>query len=102
MTIEQSNVVRFALAQPALPSLTLLCSSLAVPPPCSRVRRSHRITPFALHIADATRAAHSTIVLANVVREAGLLLGGMGLTKGGAGARIERIYREVNALMTPG
>ncbi|PWN97420.1 acyl-CoA dehydrogenase NM domain-like protein [Tilletiopsis washingtonensis] len=46
--------------------------------------------------------AHSTIVLANVVREAGLLLGGMGLTKGGAGARIERIYREVNALMTPG
>jgi hypothetical protein len=36
------------------------------------------------------------------VREAGLLLGGMGLTKGGAGARIERIYREVNALMTPG
>lgn len=39
--------------------------------------------------------AHAGIVLDNVVREAVHLLGGMGLTKGGTGERIERIYREV-------
>lgn len=38
--------------------------------------------------------AHAGIVLDHVVREAVHLLGGMGLTKGGTGDRIERIYRE--------
>lgn len=39
--------------------------------------------------------AHAGIVLEKVVREAVHLLGGMGLTKGGTGERIERIWREV-------
>lgn len=37
--------------------------------------------------------AHAGIVVSKVARESGLLLGGMGLTRGGTGARIERIYR---------
>lgn len=46
--------------------------------------------------------AHAGIVLEKVVREAVHLLGGMGLTKGGTGERIERIWREVKALTVPG
>ncbi|CDW98994.1 hypothetical protein [Sporisorium scitamineum] len=46
--------------------------------------------------------AHAGIVLDNVVRESVHLLGGMGLTKGGTGERIERIYREVKGLTVPG
>ncbi|SPO28124.1 related to acyl-CoA dehydrogenase [Ustilago trichophora] len=46
--------------------------------------------------------AHAGIVLDHVVRESVHLLGGMGLTKGGTGERIERIYREVKALTVPG
>ncbi|KAJ1033896.1 hypothetical protein NDA16_000104 [Ustilago loliicola] len=45
---------------------------------------------------------HAGIVLEKVVREAVHLLGGMGLTKGGTGERIERIWREVKALTVPG
>lgn len=39
--------------------------------------------------------AHAGIVLEKVCRESVHLLGGMGLTKGGAGDRIERIWREL-------
>ncbi|KAE8271746.1 hypothetical protein A4X09_0g607 [Tilletia walkeri] len=46
--------------------------------------------------------AHAGITLENVCRDAVHLLGGMGLTKGGAGERIERIWREVKALTIPG
>lgn len=46
--------------------------------------------------------AHAGIVLDHVVRESLHLLGGMGLTVGGTGERIERIYREVKGLTIPG
>ncbi|CEH12087.1 acyl-dehydrogenase [Ceraceosorus bombacis] len=46
--------------------------------------------------------AHAAIVVSDIAREAGYLMGGTGLTKGGIAARIERIYREVNGLATPG
>ena len=46
--------------------------------------------------------AHAGIVLEKVCREAVHILGGMGLTKGGTGERIERIYRETKALTVPG
>ncbi|PWZ03701.1 acyl-CoA dehydrogenase NM domain-like protein [Testicularia cyperi] len=46
--------------------------------------------------------AHAGIVLEKVCREAVHLLGGMGLTKGGAGDRIERIWRELKTLTVPG
>ncbi|EST08002.1 Acyl-CoA dehydrogenase/oxidase, N-terminal [Kalmanozyma brasiliensis GHG001] len=46
--------------------------------------------------------AHAGIVLDHVVRESLHLLGGMGLTVGGTGERIERIYREVKGMTIPG
>ncbi|EPQ31082.1 uncharacterized protein PFL1_01271 [Pseudozyma flocculosa PF-1] len=46
--------------------------------------------------------AHAGIVLEHVCRDAVHLLGGMGLTKGGTGDRIERIWRELKALTVPG
>ncbi|KAK0548442.1 hypothetical protein OC846_003744 [Tilletia horrida] len=46
--------------------------------------------------------AHAGIVLENVCREAVNLLGGMGMTKGGAGDRIERVWRELKSLQVPG
>lgn len=46
--------------------------------------------------------AHAGIVLEKVNREALQLLGGMGLTRGGTGERIERIWREVKGLTIPG
>ncbi|KAL9934716.1 hypothetical protein V8E36_006491 [Tilletia maclaganii] len=46
--------------------------------------------------------AHAGIVLEYVCREAINLHGGMGLTKGGAGERVERIWREIKALQVPG
>ncbi|KAK0535599.1 hypothetical protein OC834_001464 [Tilletia horrida] len=46
--------------------------------------------------------AHAGIVLEQVCRDASQLLGGMGITKGGAGERVERIWREVKALQIPG
>ena len=46
--------------------------------------------------------AHAGIVLEKVAREAVHLLGGMGLTKGGTGERIERIWRELKGkLISP-
>ncbi|PWN87329.1 acyl-CoA dehydrogenase NM domain-like protein [Acaromyces ingoldii] len=46
--------------------------------------------------------AQSTITLEYVVSEAVMLFGGMGITKGGAGERVERIFREFKALSIPG
>ncbi|KAM5344304.1 hypothetical protein ACJ41O_012841 [Fusarium nematophilum] len=46
--------------------------------------------------------AHAGIVLENVVREAIQILGGIGLTRGGRGGRVERIWRDVKALTVPG
>lgn len=46
--------------------------------------------------------AHSGIVLQNVVRDAIQILGGIGLTRGGRGERVERIWRDVKAISVPG
>ncbi|PNH30087.1 hypothetical protein BJF96_g6603 [Verticillium dahliae] len=46
--------------------------------------------------------AHSGIVLEHVVREAVQILGGIGLTRGGRGERVERIWRDVKAITVPG
>ncbi|OBT75477.1 hypothetical protein VF21_04907 [Pseudogymnoascus sp. 05NY08] len=46
--------------------------------------------------------AHSGIVLQNVVRDAVQILGGIGLTRGGRGERVERLWRDVKAITVPG
>jgi alkylation response protein AidB-like acyl-CoA dehydrogenase len=46
--------------------------------------------------------AHSGIVVQNVVRDAIQILGGIGLTRGGRGERVERIWRDVKAISVPG
>ena len=50
----------------------------------------------------ATFKAHAGLVLENVVREAVQIVGGIGLTRGGRGERIERIWRDVKAITVPG
>jgi len=46
--------------------------------------------------------AHAGIVLEKVNSQALQLMGGMGLTRGGAGERIERVWREIKGLTIPG
>jgi alkylation response protein AidB-like acyl-CoA dehydrogenase len=46
--------------------------------------------------------AHSGIVLESVVGAAIQLLGGTGLTRGGRGERVERVWRDVKAITVPG
>ncbi|KAJ4169260.1 hypothetical protein NW754_001344 [Fusarium falciforme] len=46
--------------------------------------------------------AHSGIVLESVAREAIQIMGGVGLTRGGRGERVERIWRDVKAITIPG
>ncbi|RSL40879.1 hypothetical protein CEP54_015989 [Fusarium duplospermum] len=46
--------------------------------------------------------AHSGIVLETVAREAIQIMGGIGLTRGGRGERVERIWRDVKAIVIPG
>lgn len=57
-----------------------------------------------LHLAGPTAQlkAHSGIVLEHVVREAIQIMGGIGLTRGGRGERVERIWRDVKAITVPG
>lgn len=57
-----------------------------------------------LHLAGTTAQlkAHSGIVLEHVVREAIQIMGGTGLTRGGRGERVERIWRDVKAITVPG
>jgi alkylation response protein AidB-like acyl-CoA dehydrogenase len=57
---------------------------------------------FLLAGETAALKAHSGIVLENVVREAIQIMGGIGLTRGGRGARVERIWRDVKAITVPG
>ncbi len=51
---------------------------------------------------SAAVKAHSGIVLEYVVSKTQKLLGGLGLTRGGTGQRIEMISREVSAFTVPG
>jgi alkylation response protein AidB-like acyl-CoA dehydrogenase len=46
--------------------------------------------------------SHAGIVLEHVVREAVQIMGGIGLTRGGRGARVEQIWRDVKAIVVPG
>ncbi|KAL6232495.1 hypothetical protein BDW75DRAFT_247127 [Aspergillus navahoensis] len=46
--------------------------------------------------------AHSGIVLERVASQAIQLMGGLGLTRGGRGERVERIWRDVKAITIPG
>ena len=46
--------------------------------------------------------AHSGIILEKVVSQAIQIMGGLGLTKGGRGERLERIWRDVKAITIPG
>lgn len=46
--------------------------------------------------------AHSGMVLERVVSSAIQLMGGLGLTRGGRGERVERIWRDVKAITIPG
>ncbi|KAF7554454.1 hypothetical protein G7Z17_g2923 [Cylindrodendrum hubeiense] len=57
---------------------------------------------FLLAGTTAQLKAHAGIVLEHVVREAIQIMGGVGLTRGGRGARVERIWRDVKAITVPG
>lgn len=46
--------------------------------------------------------AHAGIVFEKSARECLQMLGGLSLTKGGTGERIERLYREVQMMCVPG
>ena len=46
--------------------------------------------------------AHSGIVAGDVVYRAVQCLGGIGLTRGGQGERVERVYRDISAITIPG
>lgn len=57
---------------------------------------------FLLAGTIAQLKAHSGIVLQKVAGDAIQILGGIGLTRGGRGERVERIWRDVKALTVPG
>ncbi|KAH6642758.1 acyl-CoA dehydrogenase [Boeremia exigua] len=57
---------------------------------------------FLLAGTTAQIKAHSGIVLELVVRDAVQMMGGLGLTRGGRGERVERIWRDVKAITVPG
>ncbi|KAJ5824735.1 acyl-CoA dehydrogenase [Penicillium robsamsonii] len=57
---------------------------------------------FLLAGTTAQFKAHAGIVLEHVVREAIQIMGGIGLTRGGRGERVERIWRDVKAITVPG
>jgi len=46
--------------------------------------------------------AHSGIVAGDVVQRAVQCMGGIGLTRGGQGERVERVYRDISAITVPG
>lgn len=63
---------------------------------------SQQESEFLLAGTTAQLKAHAGIVLEHVVREAIQIMGGVGLTRGGRGERVERIWRDVKALTVPG
>lgn len=66
----------------------------------------HSLAPaeseFLLAGITAQVKAHAGIVLQHVVADAIQIMGGIGLTRGGRGERVERIWRDVKALTVPG
>lgn len=63
---------------------------------------THTEAEFLLAGTTAQLKAHAGIVLEHVVREAIQIMGGIGLTRGGRGERVERIWRDVKAITVPG
>ncbi|KAJ4420103.1 hypothetical protein N0V82_004550 [Gnomoniopsis sp. IMI 355080] len=63
---------------------------------------THDEAEFLLAGTTAQLKAHAGIVLEHVVREAIQIMGGIGLTRGGRGERVERIWRDVKAITVPG
>ncbi|KPM42946.1 hypothetical protein AK830_g3622 [Neonectria ditissima] len=63
---------------------------------------SHAEGEFLLAGTTAQLKAHAGIVLEHVVRDAIQIMGGIGLTRGGRGERVERIWRDVKAITVPG
>lgn len=57
---------------------------------------------FLLAGTTAQLKAHSGIVLQHVAGDAIQIMGGIGLTRGGRGERVERIWRDVKAVTVPG
>lgn len=72
----------------------------------SLIFQLHSLNPqeaeFLLAGITAQIKAHAGIVLQHVVADAIQIMGGIGLTKGGRGERVERIWRDVKALTVPG
>lgn len=63
---------------------------------------THSEAEFLLAGTTAQLKAHAGIVLEHVVRDAIQIMGGIGLTRGGRGERVERIWRDVKAITVPG
>lgn len=57
---------------------------------------------FLLAGTIAQLKAHSGIVLQKTAGDAIQIMGGVGLTRGGRGERVERIWRDVKAMTVPG
>ncbi|PSR77327.1 acyl-CoA dehydrogenase [Coniella lustricola] len=72
----------------------------------SLIYQLHNLSPaeaeFLLAGTTAQLKAHAGIVLQHVAGDAIQILGGIGLTRGGRGERVERIWRDVKALTVPG
>lgn len=75
-------------------------------PPQSTIYQLSKLSPteseFLLAGTIAQMKAHSGIVLQKVAGDAIQILGGIGLTRGGRGERVERIWRDVKAMTVPG
>ncbi|KAF3765363.1 acyl-CoA dehydrogenase NM domain-like protein [Cryphonectria parasitica EP155] len=72
----------------------------------SLIYQLHSLSPaeaeFLLAGTTAQIKAHAGIVLQHVAGDAIQIMGGIGLTRGGRGERVERIWRDVKALTVPG
>lgn len=89
---------KFAHAAREVEALQSFCETLVYEQSQLSTEESNRLTGG----RTALLKAHSAIVFEKVARECQQQLGGMGITKGGAGARIERLSREVQMLAIPG
>lgn len=65
-------------------------------------RLAHGEAEFLLAGTTAQLKAHAGIILEHVVRDAIQIMGGIGLTRGGRGERVERVWRDVKAITVPG
>lgn len=83
-------------------------------PICELIKRTTQSLIYQLGTLSAAEAdfllagtiaqlkAHSGIVMQHVSGDAIQIMGGVGLTRGGRGERVERIWRDVKAVTVPG